>query len=39
MFADMKQMVAKAWREQYALLAINCVNLESARAAVRMAEK
>jgi fructose/tagatose bisphosphate aldolase len=39
MFADMKQMVAKAWREQYALLAINCMNLESARAAVRMAEK
>ena len=39
MFADMKQMVAKAWREQYALLEINCMNLESARAAVRMAEK
>ena len=28
MFADMKQMVEKAWREQYALLAINCMNLE-----------
>lgn len=39
MFADMKQMVEKAWREQYALLAINCMNLESARAAVRVAEK
>ncbi|VDZ52726.1 Fructose/tagatose bisphosphate aldolase [Citrobacter freundii] len=39
MFADMKSMVAKAWREQYALLAINCMNLESARAAVRVAEK
>lgn len=38
MFADMKQMVEKAWREQYALLAINCMNLESARAAVRVAE-
>lgn len=33
MFADMKQMVEKARREQYALLAINCMNLESARAA------
>lgn len=30
MFADMKSMVTKAWREQYALLAINCMNLESA---------
>ena len=39
MFADMKSMVTKAWREQYALLAINCMNLESARAAVRVAEK
>ena len=39
MFADMKSMVTKAWREQYALLAINCMNLESARAAVRAAEK
>ena len=39
MFADMKSMVMKAWREQYALLAINCMNLESARAAVRVAEK
>ena len=39
MFADMKQMVEKAWREQYALLAIYCMNLESARAAVRVAEK
>lgn len=39
MFADMKSMVIKAWRERYALLAINCMNLESARAAVRVAEK
>ncbi|ECF2751764.1 aldolase [Salmonella enterica subsp. enterica serovar Ituri] len=39
MFADMKSMVAKAWREHYALLAINCMNLESARAAIRAAEK
>lgn len=39
MFADMKSMVAQAWREGYALLAINCMNLESARAAVRVAEK
>ena len=39
MFADMKSMVTKAWREQYALLAINCMNLESARAAVRVAEE
>lgn len=39
MFADMKSMVTKAWREHYALLAINCMNLESARAAVRVAEK
>ncbi|WP_201027762.1 class II fructose-bisphosphate aldolase, partial [Salmonella enterica] len=39
MFADMKSMVTKAWRGQYALLAINCMNLESARAAVRVAEK
>lgn len=39
MFADMKSMVTKAWREQYALLAINCMNLESARAVVRVAEK
>ena len=39
MFANMKSMVIKAWRERYALLAINCMNLESARAAVRVAEK
>lgn len=26
MFADMKSMVTKARREQYALLAINCMN-------------
>ncbi|OON42141.1 aldolase [Izhakiella australiensis] len=39
MFADMKTMLAKAWKERYALLAINCMNLESARAAVRAAEK
>lgn len=39
MFADMKSMVTKARREQYALLAINCMNTESARAAVRAAEK
>jgi len=39
MFADMKSMVTKAWREHYALLAINCMNLESARAAIRAAEK
>ena len=39
MFDDMKSMVTKAWREHYALLAINCMNLESARAAVRVAEK
>lgn len=38
MFADMKSMVIKAWCERYALLAINCMNLESARAAVRVAE-
>lgn len=38
MFADMKSMVTKAWREHYALLAINCMNLESARAAIRAAE-
>lgn len=29
MFADMKQMVEKAWREQYALLAINRMNLRA----------
>ena len=39
MFADMKSMVTKAWREHYALLAINCMNLESARAAVFEAGK
>lgn len=38
MFADMKSMVIKARRERYALLAINCMNTESARAAVRVAE-
>ncbi len=32
MFADMKSMVMKAWHEHYALLAINCMNLESAHA-------
>ena len=39
MFADMKSMVMKAWHEHYALLAINCMNLESAHAAIRVAEK
>lgn len=39
MFADMKSMVMKAWHEHYALLAINYMNLESARAAIRVAEK
>ena len=29
MFADMKSMVIKAWRERYALLAINCMNLKA----------
>ncbi|EQO81114.1 hypothetical protein G722_03822 [Escherichia coli HVH 48 (4-2658593)] len=36
MFADMKSMVMKAWHEHYALLAINCMNLESAHAAIRV---
>ena len=39
MFADMKSMVMKAWHEHYALLAINCMNLGSAHAAIRVAEK
>ena len=39
MYTNMKHMVAKASSEGYALLAINCMNLESARAAVRIAEK
>ena len=39
MFADMKSMVMKARHEHYALLAINCMNLESAHAAIRVAEK
>lgn len=39
MFADMKSMVAAAARGRYAILAINCLNLETARAAIRLAEK
>lgn len=39
MFADMKSMVTKAWHEHYALLAINCINLESARVAIHLAQK
>lgn len=34
MFADMKSMVMKAWHEHYALLAINCMNLEDRKSVV-----
>lgn len=39
MFTEMKTLVARASEGHYALLAINCVNLETARAAIRTAEK
>lgn len=39
MFAEMKTLVAQAQQGHYALLAINCVNMETARAAIRVAEQ
>lgn len=39
MYAAMNDLIARAARNQYAVLAINCFNLESARAAVKAAEE
>lgn len=39
MFAAMKSLLADASRRRYALLAINCFNLETARATIRAAEQ
>ncbi|MGG6108267.1 class II fructose-bisphosphate aldolase family protein [Pantoea allii] len=39
MYAAMNDLIAQAARHQYAVLAINCFNLESARAAVQAAEE
>lgn len=37
MYASMKAVIADAFQRQYAVLAINCFNLESARAAIHAA--
>lgn len=37
MYASMKALIADAFEQRYALLAINCFNLESARAAIQAA--
>ncbi|WP_130831794.1 class II fructose-bisphosphate aldolase [[Erwinia] mediterraneensis] len=39
MFAMMKDLIQAAARQQYAVLAINCFNLETARAAIQAAEQ
>ncbi|MGX7196441.1 class II fructose-bisphosphate aldolase [Enterococcus olivae] len=39
MYVSMKEMLAKANKEKYAVLAINCFNLETAKAAIGAAEE
>lgn len=39
MYASMKAVIADAFQRQYAVLAINCFNLESARAAISAASE
>ncbi|MCU5774466.1 class II fructose-bisphosphate aldolase family protein [Erwiniaceae bacterium BAC15a-03b] len=39
MYASMKAVIDDAWQRQYAVLAINCFNLETARAAIAAAEQ
>lgn len=39
MYASMKAVIADAFQRQYAVLAINCFNLESARAAIKAASE
>lgn len=39
MYAAMNDLIAQAARKQYAVLAINCFNLETARAAIQAAEQ
>src|SRR5476651_562377 len=39
MLASMKTLISDAYQRQYAVLAINCFNLETARAAVTAAEQ
>lgn len=39
MYVSMKEMLLKAQKEKYAVMAINCFNLESVRAVITAAEK
>ena len=38
MYVSMKEMLQKANKENYAVMAINCFNLETARAVIKAAE-
>lgn len=38
MYVSMKEMLDKANKENYAVMAINCFNLETARAVIKAAE-
>ena len=39
MYVSMKNMLEKAKNENYAVMAINCFNLETARSVITAAEK
>ena len=39
MYVSMKEMLQKANRENYAVMAINCFNLETAKAVIEAAEE